>query len=245
MKQKTLLLFALATFLLTPLAVFADDDIADILGDGTAAETSGTDGGRTTSATSGGNNEIIETIVVNSGEKKEEKQETSLGGVKMGASFSMSYIFGGGPYISPGFFIEIPFASIWAVNFQLAPKAFAITSYSNASTNISGEGEKSYLDIRSGAKIYMFDFLSIGFGFSYDLFMNGYVIDGTSGTYALKVDRSGQSFLHLYGTAGFIAELNDNVFILPEAKVLIALYPTSYLFQRYTVDLSFAMGFRL
>lgn len=197
------------------------------------------------SKTTSGDTEIVETVVVDPGKKKQMSTGSVMNsGNKIGIKLGFNYILGQNPGLVQGYFVEIPFADFAAVQFDASQNI--ITSRSNdGTTNIYTE--KRYVEINGLVKFY-FGSISLGVGLVYDRFIGGNInTEYTPGgsTYSNVTISSSPDLLCAMITLGYLAEIKENIFVFPSLGVSYQLIPWAFPNQLLTFNLSLTLAFKM
>lgn len=191
-----------------------------------------------------GGNEIVETVEVEeekkSGEAVSEKKgkkkllDIRTTGNKFGVMLGMNLYLTESPSLLSLYFVEIPFAPMFSARFAVGFNTHTVSSYKDSDYYIDvsgGEGKLEYLQIRGGVKLNI-DRLTIGMGVIFDAFMNGsYSVVSSNTTTAQSnmgsslaetvIIHESPNLVNLFVSAGYIAEINDNLLLMPEADLFV------------------------
>ncbi|OHD62635.1 MAG: hypothetical protein A2096_00370 [Spirochaetes bacterium GWF1_41_5] len=186
--------------------------------------------------------------------KKRSAYSVLNSGNKIGVQIGYNYVVNNSPNMVAAFLVDVPFAKIMSFSFLIGLETLGIGSFVNDDTDGSasvipgteiaqGDGELNYLTMNGVFKFFIKS-VWIGAGLSYYRFLNGNIqakIPDTVYYLNYKIDNYRNDF---YATVsiGYLAEIRENIFILPEIKFAYLLPPAG---SRILITLMAGLAFRL
>ncbi|MBN8217872.1 MAG: hypothetical protein J0L75_14610 [Spirochaetes bacterium] len=188
--------------------------------------------------------------------KKRSSTSVLESGTKIGAKLGFTYVFGENPTLQASAYADIPIARKFSVALEIGPVTAFPTNWTSATltntlgTNIIyGYGTMDYLMVTGTFKFFIESFW-VAPGLSFYHFLRGsLVVPSTSALTSYKDDYYTIKNVpdDLYGviSLGYMAEIRENVFLMPELIGSLRLSQLTTAPVRAMVNVNFGLGFRL
>ncbi len=180
--------------------------------------------------------------------KKRAASSVLLSGTKLGVKIGFGYVFNEQPALVPSFFADLPISKYFSASMELGPQSANITNYTNSqlSTNITGTGKIDYLAVTGTFRIFIKSFW-IAPGFSFHVPISGSinaVIPGENTRFHNYPINDAQGALYGLLSFGYMAEIKENIFVMPEVyggyKLDFTTFPS-----RIMLNVNLGLAFKL
>jgi hypothetical protein len=187
--------------------------------------------------------------------KKRSSSSVLESGTKIGAKLGFTYVFGESPTLQASAFADIPLAKKFSVALEIGPAQAYPTNWTSATltnalgTNtINGHGSMDYLVVTGTFRFFIESFW-IAPGLSFYHFLKGSLVAPQSLGISYKDDfftiKNVPDDLYGVVSLGYMAEIRENVFLMPEIYGALRLTQLSTAPVRVIINVNFGLGFRL
>jgi len=174
--------------------------------------------------------------------KKRSSTSVLDSGNKVGVKIGFTYVLQSDPLLVYSAFFAAPFSQRLQAELQLSKNDRSITAYTLDSVVYTGSGKKEYLVISGLVKLFIKS-TWLGAGVSFNKFLRGELTHGTGNPYQKIIISDSDNELNALVSVGYMAEIRENVFLLPEFNVGAIVAPSFN--SKIQFGLNLGLAFRL
>lgn len=140
---------------------------------------------------------------------------------------------------SGGVFFENVINPLLGVEIELTKSAVPITNYSYSGLTLTGSGERNYLEMAGGLKIYVYN-VSFNFGLTYNSFLSGYIVSTGAGQVYTQMSDKEVNYVGVYLGPELTAQISTDLFTKVGVKVMYGFVTAN---PNYTFGARFYIAF--